>query len=302
MSGAGRSSRRSSLTPTAISTPRARPSAPDSTAAPLANTGNTPARIVIDSAGRLYTADFNSNTITVISPGGGTPDTAPAPPDIPRTPTAVPGVASATVTVPANPASSRYGAPTSYTVTAAADPSRACTVTVPATSCTVTGLAPSTAYTFTAQANLNAGRTAASGPSAPITPVAAPSPVTPVTPVTPITPPQPKRLAGVLRMKKGVGTTTGRVPAGATRIVQTARTGGSTATEGFAEMAWATARAKRATGKCRITAMRNTRTKKVVRRNYRCTIKLTKGTWTVTTTARGKAAMVAKGVRKVRVR
>ena len=98
-----------------------------------------------------------------------------------------------------------------------------------------------------------------------------------VTPTTPV-----KKLAGKFRLnrKTRVGTTTGRVPAGVTRIVQGARAPKTRTT-----------RAKRATGKCRIT-----------KRNYRCTIRMTKGTWTVTTTARGKAGVVAKGVRKVRVR
>jgi hypothetical protein len=88
------------------------------------------------------------------------------------------------------------------------------------------------------------------------------------------------------------------VPPGALRITQTARTGGPAATQGFLEMA----RTKRATGTCRISAVRNTKTKKVVRRNYRCTIRLSKGTWTVTTTARGKAGVVAQGTRRVVVR
>jgi len=48
--------------------------------------------------------------------------------------------------------------------------------------------------------------------------------------------------------------------------------------------------------------VRNKRTKKVIRRTYRCTIRLSKGRWTVTTAARGKAGVVAEGTRRVVVR
>jgi hypothetical protein len=99
-------------------------------------------------------------------------------------------------------------------------------------------------------------------------------------------------------VKGGVGTTTGNVPAGATSISQTATTGGSTATEGFLEMA----KVKSAKGKCAITVVRSKKTKKVASRTYRCTIRLAKGTWTVTTTARGAAGVVAQGNRRVVVR
>ena len=111
----------------------------------------------------------------------------------------------------------------------------------------------------------------------------------------PTGPARPNALAGRFSLKKGVGTTTGTVPAGATRIIQTARTGGSAATQGFLEMA----KAKTAKGTCRITTVRNKKTKKVTKRTYRCTIRLSKGTWTVTTTARGKAGVVAEGTRRV---
>lgn len=99
-------------------------------------------------------------------------------------------------------------------------------------------------------------------------------------------------------MRKGVGTTTGAVPAGATSIVQTATTGGSAATQGFIEMA----KAKTAKGTCRITIVRNKKTRKGTKRTYTCTIRLGKGTWTVTTTARGAAGVVAEGTRRVVVR
>ena len=88
------------------------------------------------------------------------------------------------------------------------------------------------------------------------------------------------------------------MPAGATSIAQTARTGGSAATQGFLEMA----KGRTAKGKCRITTVRNKKTRKVTKRTYTCTIRLAKGTWTVTTTARGKAGVVAEGSRKVVVK
>ena len=88
-------------------------------------------------------------------------------------PSATAGDGSATVTVPANATDRRYGAPSSYTVTAVGDPARACTVTPPSTSCQVTGLSNGTAYTFTARANLNTWQTGASNASFPATTPAA---------------------------------------------------------------------------------------------------------------------------------
>ncbi|MBM3664929.1 MAG: hypothetical protein FJW92_03945 [Actinobacteria bacterium] len=41
------------------------------------------------------------------------------------------------------------------------------------------------------------------------------------------------------------------------------------------------------------------KTKKLIKRTYRCTITLSKGRWTVTTTARGTAGVVAAGTRRV---
>ena len=110
--------------------------------------------------------------------------------------------------------------------------------------------------------------------------------------------PRPAKLAATLRLRNGVGTTTGTLPAGATRVTQTARTGGSAATQAFVEMA----RAKTAKGTCTIAVVRSKKTKKVTKRTYRCTIRLAKGAWAVTTTARGAAGVVAEGSRRVVVR
>lgn len=71
--------------------------------------------------------------------------------------------------------SRRYGAPTSYVVRATQDASRSCTITAPATSCEVTGLTPSSPYTFTAAARLETWETAASSASNAVTPGMAPS-------------------------------------------------------------------------------------------------------------------------------
>lgn len=68
----------------------------------------------------------------------------------PGTPTAIANGAEVAVSVvPAT-----FGpAPTSYVVTAVEDPAHTCTVTPPATSCTISGLARGASYTFTATAS-----------------------------------------------------------------------------------------------------------------------------------------------------
>ncbi|MFM9125540.1 MAG: hypothetical protein ACKOSO_10475, partial [Actinomycetota bacterium] len=61
-------------------------------------------------------------------------------------------------------------------------------------------------------------------------------------------------------------------------------------------------RAKAVKGTCVIGAARAGRDPRAARRSYRCTIRLAKGTWTVVTTARGKAGVVAETSRRVVVR
>jgi len=172
----------------------------------------------------------------------------------------------------------------SYTATATPG-GRACTTSSTA-SCTVTGLTNGVAYTFRVVATNAFGNGPESLATVAVTPTATASGPAPAEPTAAAR----KKLAGTFRFNRRtrVGTTTGTVPKGATRILQAARTGG--------------AKAKRATGRCKITPVRNTKTKRVVRRNYRCTIKLSKGTWTVTTAARAKARVVAQGTRRVVVR
>ncbi len=102
-----------------------------------------------------------------------------------------------------------------------------------------------------------------------------------------------KKLPGsfVLNRKTRVGTTTGTVPAGITRITQSAKASKTKRSK-----------AKSATGRCRITTVRNKKTKKVTKRTFRCTITLPKATWTVTTLGYTGAEVVAEGVRTVSVK
>jgi hypothetical protein len=95
-------------------------------------------------------------------------------PGTPGTPTVVAGDASATVTIVAP---TTGNSPSSYTVTAfnssgttAITPDKTCTVTVPATSCTVSGLTNGTAYTFKSTASNSAGTSSQSAASLAATP------------------------------------------------------------------------------------------------------------------------------------
>ena len=83
---------------------------------------------------------------------------------------------------------------------------------------------------------------------------------------------------------------TGVVPAGATRVVQTA-TGGASSTARTFFGAWATARAQTS---CPIST-RNGRS------TFSCTLRLAPGRWTVTTRALSGSTTVAKAVSRVRV-
>jgi len=95
-------------------------------------------------------------------------------PGTPGTPTVVAGDASATVTIVAP---TTGNSPSSYTVTAfnsagttAITPDKNCTVIVPATSCTVSGLTNGTAYTFKSTASNSAGTSSQSSASLAATP------------------------------------------------------------------------------------------------------------------------------------
>ena len=100
-------------------------------------------------------------------------------PGTPGIPTVVPGAKSATVSVVA-PQTDNGALITSYVVTSSPG-SKTCTVTVPANSCTVTGLSDGIAYTFVAQAVNSVGLSGASSPSAAVSPLGPPSVPTNVT-------------------------------------------------------------------------------------------------------------------------
>ena len=104
------------------------------------------------------------------------------PPGTPGTPTVVAGDASATVTIVAPGTSSSNNSPSTYTVSAfdnsgnALSPAKTCTVTVPSTSCAITGLTNGTPYKFKSTAtNSNATSTlsafsTAATPTGPVAP------------------------------------------------------------------------------------------------------------------------------------
>lgn len=104
----------------------------------------------------LYVVRQFGNAVAVVTFG---------PPAAPTAPTATPGDGQATVSWTASP-----GEVTSYTVAAVQDPSKTCTATAPATSCTVTGLTNGTAYTFRVTAANVMGTSGNSAATAPVTP------------------------------------------------------------------------------------------------------------------------------------
>lgn len=155
--------------------------APDGTVTGLGEVGHGAQPVILDGSGNLFMSYENNdpsdnNGITKIIPGGGTPDIAPAAPARPAAPRAAAGSESATITITPNAPSALFGAPSSYIVRSVEDPSKNCTITVPATSCTITGLTPGTSYRFTVSAALNTWTTSASDPSGSVTPTAVPEP------------------------------------------------------------------------------------------------------------------------------
>ena len=182
-------------------------------------------------------------------------------PQAPAAPVAVAGNAQAAVTI--TPLAG--GSVTSYTVTS--DPGeQTCTVVAPAISCTVEGLTNGTSYRFRATATNGAGTGAASAWSDAVTPAATAAASAVV-------------IKGKVHCVATTCVTTGAVPAGATRITQRATTRPS---------------GRAATGKCTI---RRTSTK----RTYSCTVRLSRGTWVITTTARTQSAAMAHFSKRVRV-
>lgn len=203
-------------------------------------------------------------------------------PSAPRGATAAAGQERATVSWSA-PISDGGAPVTSYTATASPG-GKTCTASA-TSGCTVEGLTGGTAYTFTVTATNAQGTSPASDPSAAVTPTAAPAPTTKV-----------RKLGAKYRLGKRTLTTLGRVPAGATSVIQSA----TTARKKIAGMTEHAGRARTARGTCRI---RTTGTGKARTRTFTCTLKFTaKGRWTVTTTARKRSEAVARATRVVTVR
>jgi len=159
---------------------------------------------------------------------------------------------------------------------------RTCTVTVPATSCTVTGLAGGVPHVFTSTAVNAAGSSPASAASGAVTPTAASN-------VTPTPAPVVRPLRATNRCVARRCTTTGTVPSGATRVTQAAtRLRGTSANA--REAAVNTAR-----GRCTIAKAK----RKGASRTYTCSITLPAGRWRITTSALVKSTVVARATRTV---
>lgn len=150
-----------------------------------ANTGNAQTTFTVTNLTNGTSYDFrvvpinqNGASLTA-SPGLVSRVTPVAPPGVPAQPVVVAGPGSVTVTV----TKGSGGDPATFTVTS--DPeARTCTVAGAGGSCTVTGLTPGTAYTFTAVAQNGAGTSQASVVSDAATPLALPTPPPPPPPVT----------------------------------------------------------------------------------------------------------------------
>jgi len=203
-------------------------------------------------------------------------------PQAPAAPVAVAGNASAAVTI--TPLAG--GSVTSYTVTS--DPGeKTCTVVAPAISCTVEGLTNGTGYRFRATATNSAGTGAASAWSNAVTPADAVAKTVPLL------------RSSLTCGKTGVRTTCttrGPVPPGATRVTQGATTSAAPAAQSR-EMA--KPKVKTAKGTCRIT--KRGKGKKATR-TYQCTIRLSKGKWTITTKALTKTTAIAQSVKTKKVK
>lgn len=163
------------------------------------------------------------------------------------------------------PADDGSSAITRYTAVAAPG-GASCTAT--STSCRVDGLADGTAYSFTVTATNAEGTGPASASS---------GPATPTTPARPVA-----RLRASMVLRKRVLITTGPVVRAVTRVAQRSTTKGRRARAGACAIRPAARRG--------------------ATRTYRCTTKLVPGRWTITTTARDRAGVLARSVRAVRVR
>ena len=240
------------------------------------------------------TATFGSTTLT--SAGGYDVFTARYldAPQAPAAPVAVAGTAAAAVTI--TPIAG--GSVTSYTVTS--DPGETtCTVVAPATSCTVEGLTNGTSYRFRATATNASGTGVASAWSNSIAPAPAPAPA-PAVAAAPAAAPavaqELRLLTSAATCRGNTCTTRGPVAPGATAVAQRATTSAAPTAQSR-EMARPTV--KTAKGTCRITKRGNGKT---ATRTYQCTIRLSKGKWTITTQAFAGTTVIAQSVKITTVR
>lgn len=122
--------------------------------------GSQPQGVAVSPAGgTVYVVNSGSNTVSVIPFG------------VPGSPTAASAVAgNAQADISWTAPNDDGGFPVTYTAQAVEDPSKACTVPAPAVTCTVTGLANGTAYTFRVTAANVMGDSQASAASTAVTP------------------------------------------------------------------------------------------------------------------------------------
>jgi hypothetical protein len=241
------------------------------------------------------TVDLGSGTSSVSAEGGASQSAFTqkilAAPQAPAAPVAVEDITSATVII--TPLVG--GSVTSYTVTTSTG-GRTCTITAPDTSCIVDGLNAGISYSFTATATNAAGTSVPSAASNAVTPTHAPIlPSPPAPPAPPADQASGGAAGGVPGERSSAPTvlsvrttctktrcvTKGASPTGVTRITQTA----TSATSG--------GKAKTARGTCTIKAART----------YTCAMRLSKGTWTITTNGFASATgLMAQAVKTQRVR
>lgn len=170
---------------------------------------------------------------------------------------------------------------TDYIVTAVQN-GATCTITPPATSCSVTGLTAGTSYTFTVTTRSANGTSEASVASTVTIPDAAAPTAQPVadapTPAASTAAPGSRisRLAGRIRHAGGIVLTTGPIPTGTTHVRQIVRRSGVRA-------AWLPAR-------CTVTGT-----------VYRCAIALPPGVWGLSTEARAGDVPLARRSDRVRI-
>jgi uncharacterized repeat protein (TIGR02543 family) len=155
-----------------------------------------------------------------------------------------------------------------------------------------TSYAPTNTFAISANTVLYAqwkAIAAAPGPGTPAPPVATPVAAMPAV----ITPPA---LRGATTVCVGSAcTTTGTLPAGATRVSQAATSGARTLSRAVTREMAATAK-----GTCRVKTIGKG---KAAKRTYMCRIRLAKGTWTITTKALSPTgSVVAQSAKATRVK